>query len=144
MGRGLPSLQVASKSIQPFGHSTPVLQTAQRSDSTGLTVLQTVAQKLEGIFSTAAIPTALHYALSVALKELELELIGIDHDRVQRNIPVLNHIPTSLSGQAISSSIVSIPSSHNEAHWPPTRDAPQRLKSKIHLFNLGRVQLASD
>ena len=47
-GRGLPARQVSSWSIQPFGHSTPTSQTGQdrqRSDSTGRTVLQTVAQK---------------------------------------------------------------------------------------------------
>jgi len=59
--RGLPARQVSSWSIQPFGHSTPTLQTGrqqdngpiaygepfgQRSDSIWWTVLQTVAQKL--------------------------------------------------------------------------------------------------
>jgi len=50
-GRGLPAYQVSSWSIEPFNHSTPTLQTGQdrqdrqRSDNTGLTVLQTVAQK---------------------------------------------------------------------------------------------------
>jgi len=48
LGRGLPTYQVASWSIQPFGQGTPTLQTGQtgqRSDSIGRTVLQTVAQK---------------------------------------------------------------------------------------------------
>jgi len=62
-GRGLPSCQVSSWSIQPFGHNTLSLEigqtgqtdktghTWQRFDSTGRTVLQTVVQK------------SLHYAV---------------------------------------------------------------------------------
>ena len=46
---GLPSYQVASWSIQPLGHNTPTSQAGQTdrtdNDSTGRTVLQTVAQK---------------------------------------------------------------------------------------------------
>jgi len=45
LGRGLPSYQVASWSIQPFDHTTPTLQDRQRSNSIGRTVLQTVVQK---------------------------------------------------------------------------------------------------
>jgi len=50
-GRGLPACQVSSWSVQPFVHSARTSQTErktdrQRSDSTGRTVLQTVAQKL--------------------------------------------------------------------------------------------------
>jgi len=37
-GRGLPPYQVASWSIQPFGHNTPTLQTGQWSCSIGRTV----------------------------------------------------------------------------------------------------------
>jgi len=49
LGRGLPPRQVSSWSIQSFGHNTPTSQTGQRetgqwSDSTGQSVLQTVAQ----------------------------------------------------------------------------------------------------
>jgi len=48
LGLGLPPCQVASWSIQPFGHNTPRLQTdrqdRQRSDSIGQTVLRKVAQ----------------------------------------------------------------------------------------------------
>jgi len=47
-GRGLPACQVSSRSIQPFGHNTPALQTGQdrrRSDSIRRTVLRTVAPK---------------------------------------------------------------------------------------------------
>jgi len=58
LGWGLPPYQVASWSIQPFGHNTPTSQTdttdrqtnrtdRQRSDSIGRTVLQTVTQKLD-------------------------------------------------------------------------------------------------
>jgi len=51
LGRGRPPYQVASCSIQPFGHNTPTLQgdkqDRKRSDSVGVgrTVLQTVARK---------------------------------------------------------------------------------------------------
>ena len=52
LGQGLPPYQVASGSIQPFGHNTPTSQTGQtdrttvtRSNSIGRTVLQTVDQK---------------------------------------------------------------------------------------------------
>jgi len=60
-GRGLPSCRVSSWSIQPFGHNTPRLQTERQTDrqtdrqtgqdrqwfdSTGPTVLQTVAQNV--------------------------------------------------------------------------------------------------
>jgi len=53
-GRGLPTCQVSSWSVQPFGHNTPTSQTdrqtgqtdRQQTDSIGRTVLQTVAQKL--------------------------------------------------------------------------------------------------
>jgi len=48
-GQGLPACQVSSWCVQPFGHITPTLQTRQdrqRSDSTGWTILQTVAQKI--------------------------------------------------------------------------------------------------
>jgi len=38
-GRGLPACQVSSLSIQPSGQSAPTLQTGQRSDSIGRTVL---------------------------------------------------------------------------------------------------------
>jgi len=52
LGRGLPPYQMASWSIQLFGHNTPMLQTdrqdRRRSHSTGRTVLQTVAQKQRG------------------------------------------------------------------------------------------------
>jgi len=47
-GRGLPPCQVSSWSIKPFGHNTPTSwdkQTENASDSTGRTILQTVAQK---------------------------------------------------------------------------------------------------
>jgi len=46
--RGLPPCQVSFWSIQPFGHNTPTSQTdrtGQRSNSTGQTILQMVAQK---------------------------------------------------------------------------------------------------
>ena len=69
LGRGLPSYQVASRSIQPFGHNTPTLQAhrhtqivvqtdRQRSDSNSIerTVLESVAQKM----STSAVGTAEH------------------------------------------------------------------------------------
>ena len=64
LGRGLPPYQVASWSIQPFCHNTPTLQDRQAhrdthrhtqkqlSDSIGLTVLQTVAQKVYGLRQT--------------------------------------------------------------------------------------------
>ena len=48
LGRGLLPYQTASSSIQPFGHSKPRSQTGKTGqwyDSTGRTVLQTVAQK---------------------------------------------------------------------------------------------------
>jgi len=39
---GLPPCQVSSSSIEPFSHNTPTLQTGQRSDSVGQTVLEMV------------------------------------------------------------------------------------------------------
>jgi len=49
LGRGLPPCQVASWSIQPFGHNTPTSQTDKQGrqwpDSIERTVLETVAQK---------------------------------------------------------------------------------------------------
>jgi len=47
LGRGLRPYQVASWSIQPFSHNTPMLDRTDRqwSDSIGRTVLQMVAQK---------------------------------------------------------------------------------------------------
>jgi len=60
-GQGLPARQVLSGSVQPFGHSTPALQTGQDrytgqtdrqwSGSIGPTVLQTVTQKQSPIYS---------------------------------------------------------------------------------------------
>jgi len=54
-GRDLPACQVSSWSVEPFGHNTPTSQSGQdrqerqRSDSIGLTVLQTVAQKPQNL-----------------------------------------------------------------------------------------------
>jgi len=44
LGRGLLLYQVASWSIQPFGHNTPTLQTEQRSRSVGRKELKTITR----------------------------------------------------------------------------------------------------
>ena len=45
--RSILPYQVASSTIQPFGHNDAGIQDRQRTDSIGQTVLQTVAQKLQ-------------------------------------------------------------------------------------------------
>ena len=45
--RSILPYQLASSTIQPFGHNSAGIQDRQRTDSIGQTVLQTVAQKLQ-------------------------------------------------------------------------------------------------
>ena len=75
-GRGLPACQVSSWFIQPFGHDTPTLQTGQtdrqRSDSIGLSVLETVTQQ-SSVFRTVSNEYWQVICVSLCIAQVELK-----------------------------------------------------------------------
>jgi len=82
LGRGLPPYQVASWSIQLFGHNTPMLHTdKQRSEIMGWTVLQTVAPK-PVLFRIAADSLVTTYGTLWILTVRLLQIIYIVSKRV--------------------------------------------------------------